>query len=82
MGTPTAASTEVYARTVTQGDPAWTGSLAGVALGLSVYHIMEPEIQSQVDPQLYEEQIRIMAAVLDVDDLIEAVRRVRSEAGG
>ena len=51
--------------------------LAGVALGLPVFHILEPEIKDQFDAAVYDEQVGIMEAVLDVDDLIAAVRRVR-----
>lgn len=71
----------MLARTVTQGDPAWAGPLAGVALGLPVYHIMEVQIKDQVDPKLYEEHVGFMQSVLDVDSLIEAVGKVRADAG-
>ncbi len=77
LGSPTPESAEVYAWTVTQGDPSWVGPLAGVALGLPVFHILEPEIKDQFDAAVYDEQVGIMEAVLDVDDLIAAVRRVR-----
>lgn len=77
LGSPSAESAEIYARTVTEGDPSWVGPLAGVALGLPVYHVMEPEMKSQFDPAVYEEQVAIMESVLDVDEIIEAVRRVR-----
>ena len=81
LGSPTSESTEVFARTVTEGDPAWVGPLAGIALQLPVYHVFEPEVKDQVDPQVYQEQVSIMESVLDVDDLIEAVRRVRESVG-
>ena len=38
LGTPTADASRLYAMTVTTGDPSWAGALAGVPLGLSVYH--------------------------------------------
>ena len=53
LGTPNAESSRLYGLTVTQGDPAWAGVLAGVSLGLDVYHIAEPEIKAQVDAALY-----------------------------
>jgi betaine reductase len=81
LGSPTPESAEVYARTVTEGDPSWVGPLAGVALGLPVFHVMEPEMKSQFDPEVYKEQIGIMESVLDVDDLIAAVRQVRETVG-
>ena len=77
LGTPTVESTEVFARTVTEGDPAWVGPLAGVALGLPVYHVVEPEVRDQADPKVYQEQVSIMESVLEIDDLIQAVRQVR-----
>jgi betaine reductase len=81
LGSPTPESAEVYARTVTEGDPSWVGPLAGIALGLPVFHVMEPEIKAQFDPKVYQEQIGIMESVLDMDDLIKAVRLVRDGAG-
>ena len=32
LGSPTPESAEVYARTVTEGDPSWVGPLAGRAI--------------------------------------------------
>ena len=38
------------AETVTAGDPTFAGPLAGVQLGLSVYHVCEQEIKDEVAP--------------------------------
>ena len=38
------------AETVTAGDPTFAGPLTGVQLGLTVYHVCEPEIKNEVDP--------------------------------
>ena len=81
LGSPTTESTEIFARTVTEGDPTWVGPLAGISLKLPVYHILEPEVKEQVAPQVYEEQVSIMESVLEVDDLIQAVRHVRESLG-
>ncbi len=78
LGTPNAESSRLYGMTVTVGDPAWAGVLAGVNLGLPVYHITEPEIKSQIDPDVYQEQVGIMEMVLDTDEIIEALRQVRN----
>ena len=59
------------------GDPTWAGPLAGVALGLPVYHIMEPEMKAQIDPACYEEHLKLMEIALDVDKISEALTRVR-----
>ncbi len=78
LGTPNADSSRLYGMTVTVGDPAWAGVLAGVNLGLPVYHITEPEIKSQIDPDVYQEQVGISEMVLDTDEIIDALRQVRN----
>jgi betaine reductase len=79
LGSPTPESAEVYAKTVTEGDPSWVGPLAGVALKLPVYHVLEPEVKSQFDQKMYADQVGIMESVLDTADLIEAVSKVRND---
>ena len=81
LGSPTSESAEVFARTLTEGDPSWAGPLAGVALGLPVFHIIEPEVKDQVDPAVYEEQVSIMESVLEVEELIQAVSTIRESVG-
>ena len=78
LGTPNAESSRLYGMTVTVGDPAWAGVLAGVNLDLPVFHITEPEIKSQIDPGVYLEQVGIMEMVLDTDEIIEALQKVRN----
>ena len=79
LGAPTPESAEIYAKTVTEGDPSWVGPLAGIALKLPVYHVLEPEVKNQFDQSLYDDQVGIMESVLDTDDLIKTVSKVRSE---
>lgn len=67
------------AETVTAGDPTFAGPLAGVQLGLRVYHCCEPEFKNEVDADVYDEQIGMMEMVLDVDDIIEEMTAIRSE---
>ena len=67
------------AETVTLGDPTYAGPLAGVSLGLSVYHICEPEIKAEVDEAVYDEQISMMEMVLDVDDIINEMNAIREQ---
>jgi hypothetical protein len=64
--------------TVKEGDPSWAGALAGAQLGLPVYHVTEPEVKAEVAPEVYDEHVALMAMVLDVDDIIDAVREVRN----
>jgi len=62
---------------VTNGDPTWAGPLAGVALGLAVYHIIEPVIKNQIAPACYEEHLRLMEIALDVDKISQALTKLR-----
>lgn len=82
LGSPDAESAEIYAETVTTGDPTFAGPLAGVSLRLPVYHILEEEIKRQIDPGVYQQQVGMMELVLDGPQLTEAVRRVREQALG
>ena len=67
------------AETVTAGDPTYAGPLTGVQLGLTVYHICEPEIKELVDESVYDEQISMMEMVLDIDDIISEMSAIREE---
>ena len=40
------------AETVTLGDPTFAGPLAGVQLGLNVYHVCEPEVKDEINPDV------------------------------
>ncbi len=77
LGTPNAESSRLYGLTVTEGDPAWAGVLAGVRLDLPVYHISEPEIKAQVEPALYQEQVGLAELVLETEEIFQALDKVR-----
>lgn len=77
LGQPDPNSTALFAETVTRGDPTWAGPLAGVPLGLAVYHILESEIKSQIDPALYQEHVGLMELSTDVDEIVKEVKRYR-----
>lgn len=79
LGAPDADSAELYAETLVNGDPSWVGPLAGVALGLPVYHIMEPEIKAQIDPAVYKEHLELLEIALDVNKIAEGLNRVRGK---
>ena len=55
------------------------GPLAGVQLGLTVYHICEDEIKAEVDAGVYDEQISMMEMVMDVDDIANEMSSIRDE---
>ena len=80
IGAAEAEAAGLAAETVTLGDPTFAGPLAGVALGLAVYHAVEPEFKNEVDPDVYEEQIGMMEMVLDVDSIIEEMNNIRNES--
>jgi glycine reductase len=67
------------AETVTAGDPTYAGPLAGVSLGLKVYHICEPEIKAEVDEAVYDEQVGMMEMVLNVDEIISEMTAIREQ---
>jgi betaine reductase len=81
IGGAEAESAGLAAETVTAGDPTFAGPLAGVPLGLKVYHAVEPEFKESVDADVYDDQIGMMEMVLDVDAIIEEVASMRKEHG-
>ncbi len=81
IGGAEAEAAGLAAETVTAGDPTYAGPLAGVPLGLRVYHVVEAEFKDNVDPQVYDDQISMMEMVLEVDEIIEEVSAMRNEFG-
>ena len=79
IGGGEAESAGLAAETVTAGDPTFAGPLAGVPLGLKVYHAVEQEFKESVDADVYDEQIGMMEMVLDVDEIVEEVASMRKE---
>lgn len=67
------------AETVTLGDPTFAGPLTGVQLGLSVYHVCEPEVKELFDEAVYDEQISMMEMVLDIDDIVSEMTAIRDQ---
>ena len=67
------------AETVTAGDPTFAGPLTGVQLGLTVYHVCEPEMKAEFDEAVYDEQVCMMEMVLDVDDIVSEMSAIRDE---
>jgi glycine reductase len=82
LGAPDAESAGIAAETVVLGDPSWAGPLAGVQLGLPVYHILEDELRAAVPSEVWEEQVGLMIDVLEVDAIADAVREFREQAAG
>jgi glycine/sarcosine/betaine reductase complex component A len=80
LGAPDAESAGIAAETVVLGDPSWAGPLAGVQLGLPVYHVLEDELRAAVPAEVWEEQVGLMVDVLEVDAIADAVREFREQA--
>ena len=79
LGAAEGEASGLAAETVTAGDPTYAGPLTGVSLGLKVYHVCEPEIKEEIDPQIYDDQVSMMEMVLDIDDIAGEMNSIRSE---
>jgi glycine/sarcosine/betaine reductase complex component A len=82
LGAPDSESAEIAAETVVLGDPAYAGALAEVQLGLDVYHVLDDEIRQAVPPDVWDDQIGVMADVLEADELVSAVAGIRAQSPG
>ena len=79
LGAADLESLEVTAETVTVGDPAYVGPLAGVQLGLPVVHILDEDVKAQVDAGVYDEQVGLLEMTLDVEAVRGAMEKVRAQ---
>ena len=79
LGAAEAEAAGLAAETVTGGDPTFAGPLAGVQLGLKVYHVVEEEFKNEVDFDDFDEQIGMMEMVLEVEEIAEEMQSIRSE---
>jgi hypothetical protein len=79
LGGAEAEAAGLAAETVSNGDPTFAGPLAGVSLGLPVYHVVEDEVKNAVDPAVYDEQVGMMEMVLDVDEIKKEVGTIRKQ---
>ncbi len=79
LGSPDEDSADIFAETVTVGDPTYAGPLAGVALGLAVYHILEDEIKQEIPEDIYQDQVGLMELSLDKDKICNAMKQAREK---
>ncbi len=73
---------EVGSRTVMEGDPSWSGPLAGVSLNLKVFHIFEPEFKNRIPQDVFDEELMLLElAVGDekIDKTIAMMEKFRSQ---
>ena len=79
LGNGEANGVEVFAETVTAGDPSYAGPLAGVALKIPVYHILEDEVIATVPNPLREEKLQLASLVIDVAPMQQALKASREK---
>ena len=82
LGAADLESLEVTAETVTMGDPAYVGPLAGVQLGVPVIHILEEEVKEQIDAGVYDEHVGLLEMTLDVEQVRAAAKSFPGRDGG
>lgn len=79
LGNGDANGVEVFAETVTQGDPTYAGPLAGVSLKIPVYHVLEPEVIEAVPEEVRQEKLELSALVIDVEPMRHVLQRSRKK---
>jgi len=79
LGNGEANGVEVFAETVTQGDPSYAGPLAGVALKIPVYHVLEEEVLGALPDNLREEKLQLSLLVIDVEPMHQVLKRAREK---
>ena len=77
LGMPTD-GLKIAVETLTKGDPRWAGPLAGVSLGLPVYHVLEEEIRDLIPSEIYEEKLKMMEIVLDLEKIESNLLEMRA----
>ncbi len=79
LGNGDAQGAEVFAETVTQGDPTYAGPLAGVPLKIPVYHVLEDEVMAVVPEKLREERLQLSSLVIDVEPMRQVLQASREK---
>jgi hypothetical protein len=77
LGANSPMAVEMTAMTLKSGDPSYAGPLAGVALGIPSYHILEEAITKQIDAALYERELALPALAMDVEEIVKPLRDLR-----
>ena len=79
LGNGEASGVEVFAETVTQGDPSYAGPLAGVALKIPVYHVLEEDVLDQVPEKLREDKLQLSCLVIDIEPMHRVLQSSREK---
>lgn len=73
---------DVGSKTVMEGDPSWSGPLAGEALRLKVFHVLEPEIKNHIPSDVYEEELMLLELAVGDEKIgktIEMMEKFRAQ---
>jgi betaine reductase len=79
LGNSESSGVEVFAETVTQGDPSYAGPLAGVSLKIPVYHVLEEDVMAVVPEAMREEKLQLSSLVIDVEPMRQALQAAREK---
>jgi glycine reductase len=79
LGNGDATGVEVFAETVTEGDPSYAGPLAGVSLKIPVYHVLEEEVMAVVPETIREEKLQLSSLVIDVEPMRQVLQAAREK---
>lgn len=79
LGNGEASGVEVFAETVTEGDPSYAGPLAGVALKIPVYHVLEDEVMAAMPNAIREEKLQLSSLVIDVEPMRQFLQAAREK---
>ena len=73
---------EIAAETLTVGDPSYAGPLAGVSLGLPIYHILEPDVRAAIPEDVYDQAAGLISMIVDTEEVSRKFKAIRENAQG
>jgi glycine/sarcosine/betaine reductase complex component A len=79
LGNGEASGVEVFAETVTAGDPSYAGPLAGVSLKIPVYHVLEEDVMAVIPDAIREEKLQLSSLVIDVEPMRQVLQAARDK---
>jgi len=79
LGNGEASGVEVFAETVTEGDPSYAGPLAGVSLKIPVYHVLEEDVMAVIPEAMREEKLQLSLLVIDVEPMRQVLQAAREK---
>jgi glycine/sarcosine/betaine reductase complex component A len=71
---------EIAAETLTVGDPSYAGPLAGVSLGLPIYHILEPDVKAAIPEDVYDRAAGLVSMIVDTEEVARKFKAIRGNA--